>query len=254
MLGVTYGKIQSIRTICLTLFSSNHVDVFDFESLPLSLLQIAYTYRADSATFLMPFLALSFMIYLIGFVGIVLGFKNFFLTMLATEMMYSGVIFAFFLVGTAGYSEFSTCGLLLLVIAASESAIGLSILIVLYRFGHSIKISDYQELRSNFVKPQKFTSFLLFSISAQTFLFSSHMQAYAPLLVGIIIAFMLCSLLISISYLLSLATIYDTEKLSEYECGFAPFDSATRLPFDIHFYLVGILFLVFDVEISLILP
>lgn len=60
--------------------------------------------------------------------------------------------------------------------------------------------------------------------------------------------------MISISYLLALATISDTEKLSEYECGFAPFDSATRLPFDIHFYLVGILFLVFDVEISLILP
>ncbi len=218
--------------------------------------QIGYTYRADSANFLTPLLALSFMIYLVGFVGIVLGFKNFFLTMLATEMMYSGVIFAFFLVGTAGYTEFSSCGLLLLVVAASESAIGLSILIVLYRFGNSIKISDYQELRSNFVKPQKFIIFFpAISLSVlESFLFTVHFQKYIPLLTGIAIAFILCTLLISISYLLSLTTIYDTEKLSEYECGFAPFDSATRLPFDIHFYLVGILFLVFDVEISLILP
>lgn len=126
-----------------------------------SLNTLAYSYRADSATFLTPLLALAFIIYLVGFTGIVLGFKNFFLTMLSTELMYSGAILGFFLLGTAGYNEFSVCGLLLLVIAASESAIGLSILIVLYRFGNSIKISDYQELRSNFIEPQKFFSFLI---------------------------------------------------------------------------------------------
>lgn len=130
-----------------------------------SLNTLAYSYRADSATFLTPLLALSFMVYLVGFTGIVLGFKNFFLTMLSTELMYSGAIFAFFLLGTAGYNEFSVCGLLLLVIAASESAIGLSILIVLYRFGNSIKISDYQELRSSFVEPQKFSAFLVLASS-----------------------------------------------------------------------------------------
>jgi len=230
--------------------------------------ELVYSHRLELDNTSLPFLlALSFMIYLIGFSGIVLGFKNFFLTMLSTELMYSGVIFAFFLVGKQGYAEFSICGLLLIVIAASESAIGLSILIVLYRFGHSIKISDYQELRSSFAEPQKFSFIVLsnYHLFDQTFTqivedydrwlyASNHLQNYVSLISAIIIGVILCLLLVGISYLLSLATIRDREKSSEYECGFAPFDSATRLPFDIHFYLVGILFLVFHVEISLILP
>jgi NADH-quinone oxidoreductase subunit A len=52
----------------------------------------------------------------------------------------------------------------------------------------------------------------------------------------------------------SLTLIKDSEKLSEYECGFDPFDNATRQPFDIHFYIVGILFLIFDIEIALLFP
>jgi NADH-quinone oxidoreductase subunit A len=51
-----------------------------------------------------------------------------------------------------------------------------------------------------------------------------------------------------------LAVVKDSEKLSEYECGFEPFDNATRHPFDVHFYIVGILFLIFDVEIAIIFP
>lgn len=46
---------------------------------------------------------------------------------------------------------------------------------------------------------------------------------------------------------------YSTEKLSSYECGFNPFDDA-RQKFDIKFYLVGILFLIFDLEIIFIVP
>jgi NADH:ubiquinone oxidoreductase subunit 3 (subunit A) len=57
-----------------------------------------------------------------------------------------------------------------------------------------------------------------------------------------------------IAYYLSLSTLKDSEKLSQYECGFEPFDEATRHPFDVHFYIVGILFLIFDVEIALLFP
>lgn len=39
-----------------------------------------------------------------------------------------------------------------------------------------------------------------------------------------------------------------------YECGFEPFDASMRHPFDIHFYIVGILFLIFDLEISCLIP
>jgi NADH-quinone oxidoreductase subunit A len=45
----------------------------------------------------------------------------------------------------------------------------------------------------------------------------------------------------------------DKEKDSPYECGFAPFDDA-RLPFDVRFYLVAILFIIFDLETAFLFP
>jgi hypothetical protein len=86
-------------------------------------------------------------------------------------------------------------------------------------------------------------------------LFSNqYAQTYLGLALYVFLALALCALLATLAYLLSLSTAQDTEKRSEYECGFAPFDSATRLPFDVHFYLVGILFLIFDVEVALLFP
>ena len=46
----------------------------------------------------------------------------------------------------------------------------------------------------------------------------------------------------------------DSEKVSPYECGFSPVEGQTRTPFTIQYYLVGILFLVFDLEILLFFP
>ena len=45
----------------------------------------------------------------------------------------------------------------------------------------------------------------------------------------------------------------DLEKATAYECGFDPFGEA-RSPFDVSFYLVAILFLVFDIEVAFLLP
>lgn len=86
-------------------------------------------------------------------------------------------------------------------------------------------------------------------------LYSSYsLQSYFGIVLYLFLAIALCSLLATLAYLASLSSVQDSEKRSEYECGFEPFDSATRLPFDVHFYLVGILFLIFDVEISLLFP
>jgi NADH-quinone oxidoreductase subunit A len=77
---------------------------------------------------------------------------------------------------------------------------------------------------------------------------------YQTLVYFFCIAAVLSIIMFSIAFLLSLSNLKDNEKLGEYECGFEPFDNATRRPFDVHFYVVGILFLIFDVEIAILFP
>jgi NADH-quinone oxidoreductase subunit A len=65
-------------------------------------------------------------------------------------------------------------------------------------------------------------------------------------------SFFLSSIIVLLAMLLILRN-NDIEKVSAYECGFHPFDD-TRIKFDVRFYLVAILFIIFDLEITFLFP
>ncbi len=78
------------------------------------------------------------------------------------------------------------------------------------------------------------------------------LQDYLPLVVFIGIAFVIGLALLIAPFLLAFKQP-DPEKLSAYECGFNAFDDA-RMKFDVRFYLVAILFIIFDLEVSFLFP
>src|SRR6478736_5165585 len=75
---------------------------------------------------------------------------------------------------------------------------------------------------------------------------------YLPLVVFIAIAVAIGLALLVAPFLVAYSSP-DPEKLSAYECGFNAFDDA-RMKFDVRFYLVAILFIIFDLEVSFLFP
>lgn len=75
---------------------------------------------------------------------------------------------------------------------------------------------------------------------------------YLPVLLFLGVALILCILFMVASAVLAPSNP-DPEKLSAYECGFEAFDDA-RLKFDVRFYLVAILFIIFDLEVAFLFP
>jgi len=75
---------------------------------------------------------------------------------------------------------------------------------------------------------------------------------YFSLFLFLVFSIVLALIIFFLSFLLS-SKLDDTEKLTAYECGFNPF-SDSRNEFDIKFYIVAILFIIFDLEISFLFP
>ena len=81
---------------------------------------------------------------------------------------------------------------------------------------------------------------------------SELLQDYLPLVVFIAVAIGIGLALLIVPFLVAYQNP-DPEKLSAYECGFNAFDDA-RMKFDVRFYLVAILFIVFDLEVTFLFP
>jgi len=78
------------------------------------------------------------------------------------------------------------------------------------------------------------------------------LQGYIPVLVVLMVASVVAVAPLVLGYLIG-PRHPDKEKRSPYECGFDPFEDA-RLRFDVRYYLVAILFIIFDLEIAFLFP
>jgi len=81
---------------------------------------------------------------------------------------------------------------------------------------------------------------------------SQLLQAYLPLVIFVAIAFVISGALLVAPFFIA-PNKPDPEKVSTYECGFDAFDDA-RMKFDVRFYLVSLLFIIFDLEVAFLFP
>jgi NADH-quinone oxidoreductase subunit A len=83
-------------------------------------------------------------------------------------------------------------------------------------------------------------------------IYSLNLLTYFVMGVSLVLGLLISALLIVVSYVAAVQSP-DPEKTSPYECGFEPFDDA-RNRFDVRFYIVAILFLIFDIEVAYLFP
>ena len=81
---------------------------------------------------------------------------------------------------------------------------------------------------------------------------SDFLKDYLSIIIFLVLALGLSTAFVLLNFMLAPRNP-DPEKLSAYECGFEPFEDS-RMEFDVRFYLVAILFIIFDLEIAFLFP
>jgi NADH:ubiquinone oxidoreductase subunit K len=121
-----------IRVFCLDLTSNDN---------------LIHVYPVLTHQSLPAWLLVSFCLFFLGLIGMVFNYKNFLVTMMSVECMYLGAVTSFVFYGLAYQDTTATIyGLLVLIFAACESAIGLGLLVSIYRFGRTIGFSSLTAL------------------------------------------------------------------------------------------------------------
>ena len=93
---------------------------------------------------------------------------------------------------------------------------------------------------------------IIFSVNYFHLNKSLFYNEYIVIVIFLSVAVILSVVIVSFSYILAVQKP-ETEKLSTYECGFEPYEDA-RHTFDVKFYLIAILFIVFDIETMFLIP
>ena len=82
--------------------------------------------------------------------------------------------------------------------------------------------------------------------------YSLNSKNYLAIFIMLLVAIVLTLVLIGLSYFLARQNP-DSEKLSAYECGFEPYEDSRHV-FDIRFYVIAVLFVIFDIEMLFLIP
>ena len=114
----------------------------------LSLIETLLPYKLTLGMERTDALIFFFLIFFIGLTGMIFNYRNYLVTMLCIEIMYLGITVCFLIVSTITVDpKGQIFALILLIVAAAESSVGLGLLVVLFKFGKSIDFKDYQELK-----------------------------------------------------------------------------------------------------------
>jgi NADH-quinone oxidoreductase subunit K len=125
------------------LTQKNSALVLDLTDTNLYLLDLS-----DSLISLGTWLTFALVLFILGLFGMIFNYKNFLVTMMSVELMYLGAISSFVLYGVALQDPRGAIyALVLLILAACESAVGLGLLILIYRFNGKITFTAAEELQ-----------------------------------------------------------------------------------------------------------